>query len=251
MYSLLNRAKANTSTTGTGTVTLGSGVVPFQSWSAAGAVSGRAYDYLIEDGTNWELGTGIYNSGTGTVTRPGPGVDPNFESSTGSLINLSGSATIACVENKNVGNWKLIEDFTISTAIANRDVDVSPYDEIMCIALNITAAASSVRGILLSTDGGATYRNTSGDYVTMTPAGVSANAIQVDLHVTASTAARGGIVHGRGLRQSSGPKAFHSPNTTNGQSVLFMQSNSPITNIRYYTSGSGNMNAGRFITYGR
>lgn len=97
---LTNRAKANTSTVGTGAVTPGSAVSPFQTWSASGAISGISYDYLIEFGTAWECGTGLYN-GT-TITRPGPGVDPNFESSTGSLLSLSGTgATIANVENKN------------------------------------------------------------------------------------------------------------------------------------------------------
>lgn len=96
---LLNRAKASTATTGTGAVTLGAAVSPYQSWSAAGAASGIYYDYLIEDGVSWEVGTGLYN-GT-TVTRPGPGTDTNFASSSGALLNLSGSATIACVANKN------------------------------------------------------------------------------------------------------------------------------------------------------
>ena len=96
---LLNRAKANTATTGTGAVTLGSAVTPFQTWSAAGATSGFWYDYLIEDGAAWEMGVGLYN-GT-TITRGGPGVDPWFTSSTGSLLSLSGSATIACVANKD------------------------------------------------------------------------------------------------------------------------------------------------------
>lgn len=96
---LVNRAKASTATTGTGAATPGSGVSPFRSWSGAGATSGYWYDYLIEDGSAWEMGVGYYN-GT-TITRPGPGVDPWFESSTSALLNLSGSATIACVANKD------------------------------------------------------------------------------------------------------------------------------------------------------
>lgn len=95
---LLNRAKANTVTTGTGAVTLGTAVSPYQTWSAAGAASGNWYDYLIEDGANWEMGVGLYN-GT-TLTRPGAS-DPWFTSSSGSLLNLSGTATVACVANKD------------------------------------------------------------------------------------------------------------------------------------------------------
>lgn len=95
MGSLINRAKASTATTGTGAVTPGAAVSPYSSWSSSGAVTGSYYDYLLEDGTAWELGVGYYN-GT-TLTRPGPGVDTFFQSSTGALLNLSGSATVANV----------------------------------------------------------------------------------------------------------------------------------------------------------
>jgi hypothetical protein len=92
---ILNRVRATVSDTGTGAVTPGSGIPPHRSWSSAGAVSGRSYSYLIEDGYDWELGTGVYN-GT-TITRPGPGTDPTFASSTGALLSLSGASSISSV----------------------------------------------------------------------------------------------------------------------------------------------------------
>lgn len=249
--SLTNRAKASTATTGTGTVTLGSAVVPYQTWATSGAVTGRFYDYLIEDGTSWEIGLGLYNAGTGTLTRPGPGVDPNFESSSGALLNLSGSATVACVANKNSNNWQLIEDFTISSAIANRTVDVSAYDEVMAVCYNVVTSVSGFRGIRVSTDGGATYRSTSGDYVVMSPSGVPSNDTIVTFHTTSATAARGGVVELLGIRGNNAPKVMKSTNTTFNPSGLFLQSNNPITNIQYINSTGGNFTSGRLITYGR
>lgn len=120
---LLNRAKVSTATTGTGAVTLGAAVTPFQSWSAAGAAAGNWYDYLIEDGPQWEMGVGLYN-GT-TLTRGGPGVDPWFSSSSGALISLGGTATVACVANKDTlaaGNLfmpPLASSFTTVSGDAN------------------------------------------------------------------------------------------------------------------------------------
>jgi len=95
MAGLLDRVKVDTATTGTGTVTLGGATTPYQTWAIAGAISGTSYSYLIEDGTAWELGWGIYDSAGPTLTR-------NLKSSsTGSLLNLTGSATVACVANES------------------------------------------------------------------------------------------------------------------------------------------------------
>lgn len=94
MAGLLDRVKVATATTGTGTVTLGSASSPYQTWAASGAISGVSYSYLIEDGTSWELGWGIYDSAGPTLTRN------LMSSSTGSLLNLTGSATVACVANE-------------------------------------------------------------------------------------------------------------------------------------------------------
>lgn len=91
MAYLLNRAKVATATTGTGTVTLGAAATAFQTWASAGAVNGVSYAYLIEDATAWELGTGTYTSSGTTLSRT------LRYSSTGSLLNLSGTATVACV----------------------------------------------------------------------------------------------------------------------------------------------------------
>ena len=94
MSKLLNRARMTTATTGTGTITLGSASPGFQTFAAAGALNGDVLRYVIEDGTAWEIGNGTYTTTGTTLTRT------LIESSTGSLLNLSGSATVYSASTK-------------------------------------------------------------------------------------------------------------------------------------------------------
>lgn len=84
-----NRAKMSTSTTGTGTITLGSALSGYQTFAQAGITNGQTVRYAIEDGTNFEIGSGVFTSSGTTLTR-----SVTESSNSDNAISLSGSAEV-------------------------------------------------------------------------------------------------------------------------------------------------------------
>lgn len=90
MAKFFNRAKMTTSTTGTGTITLGTASVGFQTFADAGVSDGDVVQYVIEEGANFEIGTGTYTASGTTLSR-----GATESSNSGSAISLTGAATVS------------------------------------------------------------------------------------------------------------------------------------------------------------
>jgi hypothetical protein len=66
-YVVKDRVKVTSTTTGTGTFTLGSAVAGFQNFSVIG--DGNQTYYCITNGTDWEVGIGTYTASGTTLSR--------------------------------------------------------------------------------------------------------------------------------------------------------------------------------------
>ena len=69
MTKFANRAKMSISSTGTGNVTLNAAVAGYRTFAAAGIVDTDVIRYIIEDGTAWEIGTGLMSSSATVMAR--------------------------------------------------------------------------------------------------------------------------------------------------------------------------------------
>ena len=90
MAVIANRAKMTTSTTGTGTITLGSASTGFQTFAAAGITNGQSVQYVIEEGVGFEIGTGTYTASGTTLTRGAVTESSNSDNA----LSLSGGAQV-------------------------------------------------------------------------------------------------------------------------------------------------------------
>lgn len=84
-FVLADRVKETTTTTGTGTVTLGGAATGFQSFSVIGNANSTYYTIAGQGTAEWEVGIGTYTSSGTTLSR-----DTVLSSSNaGSLVNFS------------------------------------------------------------------------------------------------------------------------------------------------------------------
>lgn len=145
-----------TATTGTGTITLGSAVPGFLTFTGAGVADGTDVAYAISDGVASEIGNGTYTVAGTTLTR-------NVTNSTngGGLISLSGSAEVFITPRAtDLPLLSLANTFTASQTVTNLKPTIAPATGwgIDCSGVSVTVAGNSQSnlqdgaGLVLLTD---------------------------------------------------------------------------------------------------
>lgn len=90
-----NRVKVSLGSTGTGSLYLGEPFDGAQSFADAGVPGGSTVSYVIEDGDNWEVGTGVYDAANVRLT----GRTPHQSSDEGDPIDASATAILFLAPN--------------------------------------------------------------------------------------------------------------------------------------------------------
>lgn len=115
---LYNLVKVTTATTGTGTVVLGNAVSGYLSFLSASVVDGATISYGIQEGTNSEVGRGVYTASASSLTR-GTILNSTNE---GNAIVLGGAATVfitALAQDFNISGSTIMSDTTGSSVKHN------------------------------------------------------------------------------------------------------------------------------------
>jgi hypothetical protein len=135
---LADRVQVLTSTTGTGTLTLGSALDGFQDFSVIG--NGNTTYYTITNGNNWEVGIGTYTASGTTLSRDTILASSNSDNA----INLSGSSNVFVTYPAD----KSVNSDDIGVTVQGYDADTTKNDVANTFTANQVISVNSTSDAL-------------------------------------------------------------------------------------------------------
>lgn len=221
---LKDRVKETTTTTGTGTVTLGGAVAGFQSFSVIG--NGNTTYYTITNGTDWEVGIGTYTSSGTTLSR-----DTILESSN------SGSAV-----NWGVGSKDVFVTYPAEQAVVNTQVSAG-----LAIPTPSNSATAAGSGAIAIGSGSASF----GGSVAIGSSAQASNTGAVALGLSATASGLYATVSGGRVSTASGAYTVVSGGRDNSATSSYSvvsggQANTASGNNSVASGGYGNLASGNY-----
>jgi len=120
LASRANMTIASVAGAGLGAVTVGALVGGYQTFTTAGILDGETISYVLQDGTNWEIGEGIWTASSTSFTRPAP----QYSSAgvgVGAIITTTGTAFIDALTSDlspnfmNINKQEVLFNYTLAT----------------------------------------------------------------------------------------------------------------------------------------
>lgn len=147
------------------------------------------------------------------------------------------------------GGWTLISTTTIAAPAANIDfTGLGAYSDLLLIARGLTASLSGTRQAFVSTDNGATFFNTSGNYVFVASDGLETNVANAAITSAASAAARTLQMEIKG-NVTNTPKTIQ--NVGSVQPRIFIADNANEIDAIRLNNSAGNLTGGTIYLLGR
>lgn len=191
--------------------------------------------------TTGALPTGLTAGNVYYVRSPTANTFELSATSGGASINTSGSQSGTHTATRTT-TW------TFSANVGNVDVTgLDAYNELMVLARGVSASASGLRQLFLSTNNGSSFYTTSGDYQIVQSDGAE-TAITSFVHSTSTSAARTLAVHILNLKGAI--KVGEVQNTT-GVRTMFVADAKDVNAIRLANNAGGNLTAGSLYVYAR
>ena|SRR4249919_3594791 len=100
LFIYANRAWMTTATSGTGTITLGVAVPGYATFAESGIADGNRVTYVITEGSDFEVGTGIYTSAGTTLSRDTVYLSKIAGTAGTSKMNLAANAKVFLTPSK-------------------------------------------------------------------------------------------------------------------------------------------------------
>jgi len=149
------------------------------------------------------------------------------------------------------GGWKLQASWAWSTNVPEVTfTGLAGVSDILVISEAVVCATSGVPSLFVSTNNGASYYTTNGDYKAYDGAGASISTTGFSLAGTNATSGRSGAAIIYACNAVGGPRLCWQP-SSNPQRVFVADNTKPLNAIRLAPSNGGNFTAGAFFVFVR